>query len=86
MAKVTTRIEDRIAVVVIDNPPVNALGSEVRAGLKAAIEHAGADAGVLGIVIASQGRTFIAGADISEFGKPQPEPLLPGQPLFTFVR
>src|SRR4051794_31046691 len=77
MDKVTVRHEDRIAVLVIDNPPVNALGAAVRAALKSAVERAAADASVLGIVIASKGRTFIAGADISEFGKPQPEPLLP---------
>ena len=59
-----------VAVVTIDNPPVNALGPGVVAGLKAAIEQANADAGVRAIVVSGAGRTFIAGGDVHEFQKP----------------
>ena len=66
-----------IAVLVVDNPPVNALGLAVRAGLWDGIAAAEADAGVRAIVIRADGRTFPAGADISEFGKPPADPWLP---------
>ncbi len=66
-----------ILLVTIDNPPVNALGADVRAGLLAAIEAADADPGVAAVLIAGSGRTFIGGADIREFGKPPLPPALP---------
>ena len=66
-----------VAVVEIDNPPVNATSQAVRAGLLAAVSAADADAAFRAIVIAGAGRTFTAGGDISEFGKP---PLLPHLP------
>jgi 3-hydroxyacyl-CoA dehydrogenase len=66
-----------IAVLVVDNPPVNALGLAVRQGLWDGIAAAEADAGVRAIVIRADGRTFPAGADISEFGKPPADPWLP---------
>lgn len=59
-----------IAIVTIDNPPVNALSPGVPEGLKAAIEQANADAEVRAIVVIGSGRTFIAGADVNEFQKP----------------
>jgi 3-hydroxyacyl-CoA dehydrogenase len=59
-----------VAVVAIDNPPVNALSPGVVEGLKAAIEQANADAAVRAIVVIGSGRTFIAGADVHEFQKP----------------
>ena len=59
-----------VAVITIDNPPVNALSSGVVEGLKAAIERANADAEVRAIVVIGSGRTFIAGADVHEFQKP----------------
>jgi 3-hydroxyacyl-CoA dehydrogenase len=73
------RIEkhDNLALILIDNPPVNATSQAVRQGLVAAIEAANADAGVEAIVIACEGRTFVAGADIREFGKPPLPPALP---------
>ncbi|WP_048649283.1 3-hydroxyacyl-CoA dehydrogenase NAD-binding domain-containing protein [Nitratireductor soli] len=74
---VTITHEDGIAVILLDNPPVNALGHALRAPLFAALEAARADDAVQGIVIACAGRTFIAGADIAEFGKPPQEPSLP---------
>jgi 3-hydroxyacyl-CoA dehydrogenase len=66
-----------VAILVIDNPPVNALGQAVRAGLVAALDAAVADPAVRAIVIRAEGRTFPAGADITEFGRPPVAPLLP---------
>ncbi|MDP3408445.1 3-hydroxyacyl-CoA dehydrogenase NAD-binding domain-containing protein [Bosea sp. (in: a-proteobacteria)] len=66
-----------IAIATIDNPPVNALGQALRADLARVIAEAGADPDVTAIVIAASGRAFIAGADISEFGKPPVAPFLP---------
>jgi 3-hydroxyacyl-CoA dehydrogenase len=66
-----------VLVVVSNNPPVNALGQAVRAGLKREIEAGLADDGVKAIVIRCDGRTFFAGADITEFGKPPQGPSLP---------
>ena len=74
---VTTAREGRVLVVTIDNPPVNALGVAVRQGLWAAIEQAEQDASVDAILLLGEGKTFIAGADIREFGKPPQAPLLP---------
>ncbi len=59
-----------IAVLTIDSPPVNALSADVRDGLAAGFAAAIADPLVRAIVLICAGRTFIAGADISEFGKP----------------
>ncbi|MGH6932993.1 MAG: 3-hydroxyacyl-CoA dehydrogenase NAD-binding domain-containing protein [Dongiaceae bacterium] len=64
-------------MVVVDNPPVNALSRPVRAGLFAAVEQIDRDDDVRAAVLVCQGRTFIAGADITEFDKPPTEPLLP---------
>jgi 3-hydroxyacyl-CoA dehydrogenase len=61
--------ERDIAVVTIENPPVNALSPGVPEGLKAAVQQANADAEVRAIVVIGAGRTFIAGADVNEFGK-----------------
>ncbi len=70
------RRDGGIAVVTVDNPPVNALRHEVRAGLAEALQQAGADSAVAAVVIACAGRTFFAGADITEFGKPPQSPSL----------
>lgn len=72
----TTR-SGAVLVATVDNPPVNALGVAVRAGLKAAIEAAEADPAVQAVLIVGAGRAFIAGADIREFGKPPQAPSLP---------
>src|SRR5947208_7681283 len=64
----------RVAVLTVDNPPVNALSQHVRQGLHDGVKQAIADRDVAAIVIACAGRTFIAGADITEFGKPPKEP------------
>jgi 3-hydroxyacyl-CoA dehydrogenase len=63
-------IEDGIAVVTSNHAPVNALSAIVRDGLTAAFDKAIADDAVKAIVLTCAGRTFFAGADISEFGKP----------------
>jgi 3-hydroxyacyl-CoA dehydrogenase len=64
----------RIAVLSVNNPPVNALSQHVRQGLRDGVRAATADGNVGAIVIVCAGRTFIAGADITEFGKPPQEP------------
>ncbi|RYF26100.1 MAG: 3-hydroxyacyl-CoA dehydrogenase, partial [Comamonadaceae bacterium] len=66
-----------VLVVSIDNPPVNALGAGVRQGLLAAMEHAEAQADVRAVLIVGEGKAFIAGADIREFGQPPVPPSLP---------
>ena len=75
-APVALHRDGAIAVVVVDNPPVNALKHEVRLGLRDAFANANADKEVAGIVLTCAGRTFIAGADIGEFGKPAQSPSL----------
>ena len=64
----------RVAVLTVNNPPVNALSQGVRQGLRDGMNQAVADAQVQAIVLTCAGRTFIAGADITEFGKPPREP------------
>lgn len=66
-----------IAILEIDNPPVNALSQALRQALLDAFIRVDADAAIKGIVLAAAGRTFIAGGDISEFGAPPREPQLP---------
>jgi len=61
-------VEDGVAILTVDNPPVNALSSGVRAGLSDGVAQAAADDNVTAIVLICAGRTFIAGADITEFG------------------
>lgn len=73
---VTYKLVDDIGVITVDNPPVNALSHAVRQGLVEAIATAQDDSSKA-VVIVCAGRTFIAGADISEFGKPPQEPSLP---------
>ncbi len=66
---VTLTHRDGVAVITIENPPVNALSPGVPEGILAHVQTAGADPAVQSIVIIGGGRTFIAGADIREFGK-----------------
>lgn len=70
---VTQTTTDGISTILIDYPPVNALSAAVRRGVLSAVEAASADPEVQAIVVACAGRTFIAGADITEFGLP-PQP------------
>ncbi|MFL6773509.1 MAG: 3-hydroxyacyl-CoA dehydrogenase NAD-binding domain-containing protein [Sphingomicrobium sp.] len=74
---ISTRKHGDVLIVLSNNPPVNALSTPVRQGLVAAIEQAEADDSVNAIVIACEGQTFFAGADITEFGKPPQQPWLP---------
>ena len=66
-----------IALVSLNNPPVNAASHAVRSGIWEAIETLQDDPDVKVIALYGEGRTFIAGADIREFGKPPQAPLLP---------
>jgi len=66
-----------VAVLVIDNPPVNALGHALRIGLVEGIARAAAAQDIGAVVLRAEGRTFPAGADIAEFGKPPLDPALP---------
>lgn len=77
MTAVTIEIENEIAIVTVDNPPVNALGHGVRVGIADAVSATDANDVVKAVVLIAAGRTFMAGADISEFGKPLAEPGLP---------
>src|SRR5215213_2815154 len=76
---ISTHKHGDVLVVTSNNPPVNALGAAVRQGLVAAIEQAEADDTVKAVVIACEGQTFFAGADVSEFGTPKAfeQPMLP---------
>ncbi|HEX3772350.1 MAG TPA: 3-hydroxyacyl-CoA dehydrogenase NAD-binding domain-containing protein [Polyangiaceae bacterium] len=66
-----------IGVIGIDNPPVNAFGQAVRQGVVDVLGKAIADSDVQAIVLIGKGKTFVAGADISEFGKPPKTPWFP---------
>ncbi len=66
-----------IAIVTIDNPPVNAVGLSLRQALWQTAETLDADPGVAAVVLVCAGRTFIAGADVGEFGAPPVPPHLP---------
>ena len=74
---ISTRRHGDVLIILSNNPPVNALSTAVRQGLVDAIAEAEADDGVRAVVIACEGQTFFAGADITEFGKPPPNPWLP---------
>jgi 3-hydroxyacyl-CoA dehydrogenase len=74
---VSYKREGRIGVITVDSPPVNALSAAVRSGLEQRFAEANADDGAEAVVLICAGRTFHAGADISEFGKPPQGPPLP---------
>ena len=76
MSVVSVETRDNLAIVTIDNPPVNALSQAVRAGIVSVLDEA-EGAGAEAVVLHCAGRTFVAGADISEFGKPLKPPWLP---------
>ena len=75
----TVRLErdGGVAVIIIDNPPVNAGSTAVRRGLLDAIAAVAADPGMEAAVLIGAGKTFIAGSDLREFGQPLEEPQLP---------
>lgn len=68
---VTIANDGNVAVITLDNPPVNAMSFHLREALTAALSTVENDASVEAVVIACAGRTFISGADISEFGTPK---------------
>ena len=72
---VRTERHGDVALILVDHPPVNALAAEVRRDLLAAIGAAASAAGIVGIVLACEGKTFVAGADIREFDAPPTPPL-----------
>ncbi|MEM9604584.1 MAG: 3-hydroxyacyl-CoA dehydrogenase NAD-binding domain-containing protein [Pseudomonadota bacterium] len=73
---VTLEVVASTALITVDNPPVNAASAAVRQGLVACVDGANADPTVEVIAVIGAGRTFTAGADIREFGKPPIEPML----------
>ncbi len=74
MQSVTTQIYDDILVILVNNPPVNALSWHVRQGLKDGVAEGLSDDGVKAIILRCDGATFIAGADITEFTQAPKEP------------
>ena len=75
MSVVSYTLEQEVGVIRLNNPPVNALSQALRQGLQAAVTRAQQDDSKA-LIIVCDGRTFIAGADITEFGKPPQEPSL----------
>ncbi|HMN46991.1 MAG TPA: 3-hydroxyacyl-CoA dehydrogenase NAD-binding domain-containing protein [Povalibacter sp.] len=75
-AVVNLAVEGDVAILSLNSPPVNALSQPVRAGINDGVKQAIADPAVKAIVLICEGRTFIAGADITEFGKPPVPPSL----------
>ena len=73
---VSYELKDNIGVISVNNPPVNALARSVRSAILQAVQTAQNDDSKA-IILRCEGRTFIAGADITEFGKPPKEPGLP---------
>jgi len=76
-ARVHMERDGDVAVIVIDNPPINAGSTEVRRGLLEAVEMVRCDDAIVAAVLIGAGTTFIAGSDIREFGQPLAEPQLP---------
>ena len=77
MTAVKIEYNDSIAVMTVNSPPVNAIGQNVRQGLMDAISQIEQADQIKSAIIICEGRTFMAGADIKEFGKPPVEPHLP---------
>jgi 3-hydroxyacyl-CoA dehydrogenase len=71
MNKLSFEVKDGIAVLMLDNPPVNSLGHELREALVAGLERANGDPGIEAMVLIGSGAGFSGGADIREFGTPK---------------
>jgi 3-hydroxyacyl-CoA dehydrogenase len=69
--RATSEVRGNVAVITLDNPPVNGLGYATRAGITEGLARALADAAVSAIVITGAGKAFSGGADIREFGSPK---------------
>ena len=67
----TYEVRGKVAVITMDNPPVNGLGMDTRRGIAAGVERALADPAVAAIVVTGAGKAFSGGADIKEFGSPK---------------
>ncbi len=76
MSMVNYEIKDQIGIITLNNPPVNALSHKMRSVLLEATQIADQDE-TKAVVVMCKGRTFVAGADLTEFGKPPQAPLLP---------
>ncbi len=74
--RVDFRVEDGVGVASISNPPVNALGIEIRRGVMAALEKSRRDPAIQGVILTSEGKIFSGGADIAEFDRPPIAPIL----------
>ncbi|MGH8686445.1 MAG: 3-hydroxyacyl-CoA dehydrogenase NAD-binding domain-containing protein [Burkholderiales bacterium] len=70
-------VRDGIAVITLNNPPVNGLGNALRAGIAAGLEKADSDPDVKAVILTGTSKVFSGGADIREFGKPMTPPNLP---------
>jgi 3-hydroxyacyl-CoA dehydrogenase len=70
-------VRDGIAVITLNNPPVNGLGNALRAGIAAGLEKADSDPDVKAVVLIGSSKVFSGGADIREFNKPMTRPNLP---------
>ena len=77
MAKVDFEKRGNIGLILVDNPPVNAISRAVRAGIIDRVIQVQEDPTIKATVLSARGRTFMAGADIKEFGQPPQEPGLP---------
>ena len=77
MSTVSLSTENDIAIITIDNPPINATSHGVRQGIVTALDQIDADPAIKVAILICAGKTFIAGADVSEFGKPPMDPILP---------
>nr|MCU0806099.1 enoyl-CoA hydratase/isomerase family protein [Burkholderiales bacterium] len=71
MSSANYAVHGDVAVITLDNPPVNGLGHALRAGIVAGLERAEADAAVKAVVITGAGKAFSGGADIREFNSPK---------------
>jgi len=84
---VTTRHRDRVLIVTVDNPPINALSPGVAESLAATVRAARDDASVAALVVVGAGSTFVAGADIHEFERivAGERPMIAFQALFNAI-
>lgn len=77
MGAVRVEHEGDVAVLVVDNPPVNAGSAQVRRGLLQGLEDVAGAPDIRGVVVIGAGRSFVSGSDVREFGGPLAEPELP---------
>ncbi|QPO10772.1 MULTISPECIES: 3-hydroxyacyl-CoA dehydrogenase NAD-binding domain-containing protein [unclassified Thalassospira] len=77
MSTVTLTLENAIAVITVNNPPINATSHVVRSGIVDALDQIDANDDIRAAILICDGKTFIAGADVSEFGQPPKAPILP---------